>query len=176
MATSLRGQPQRTSSDAAVLLGVMPQFYCNDFGSDRFLGEYLVNSASISCAVAGAATLPCRRISFTETSRPYNFRFARLSGRKVEPSRETPANSPREREYDSISARMTTSVDPSALRPFGPAAAEASAPSFTLLPISDSAPRGFITRIMKSVACPPSWNPKFTPSSAYMAGAVHAPV
>jgi hypothetical protein len=43
-----------------------------------------------------------------------------------------PANGPREREYDSISARSDTSVSACASRPFGPAAAAASAPSLTL--------------------------------------------
>ena len=42
-----------------------------------------------------------------------------------------PANRPREREYVRTSARKVTSVSASASRPFGPAAADASAPSFT---------------------------------------------
>jgi hypothetical protein len=50
-------------------------------------------------------------------------------GRRVEPSREIPANNPREREYDRISARNVTSVEAVALRPFGPAAAAMSPPS-----------------------------------------------
>jgi hypothetical protein len=41
-------------------------------------------------------------------------------GRRVEPSREIPANNPREREYDRTSARMVTSVEAAALRPFRP--------------------------------------------------------
>ena len=73
-------------------------------------------------------------------------------------------------------ARRTTSVAAWASRPLGPAAAAASAPSLTLLFISDSAPRGFMTSRTKSVSCPPSWKPIFAPSSAYMAGALQCPL
>ncbi len=45
--------------------------------------------------------------------------LASLSGRTVEPAREIPANSPRAREYVSISARIVTSVSAAALRPTG---------------------------------------------------------
>ena len=71
---------------------------------------------------------------------------------------------------------MTTSVAAVGLRPFGPAAAAASAPSFTLLPRSDCAPLGFITSSTKSVAWPPNWKPMLMPSRAYIAGAPHRPV
>ena len=55
-----------------------------------------------------------------------------------------------------ISARIETSVSADALRPTGPAATDASAPSFTLLLKIPFAPRLFITRRTKSVACPPA--------------------
>ncbi len=68
---------------------------------------------------------------------------------------------------------MTTSVAAPAVRPLGPAAADASAPSFTLLDSTDPAPRSFITSSTKSVSCPPSCSPKLPPSSAISAGALH---
>lgn len=130
--------------------------YCSDFGSERFLGEAFASSPSRMAAAAGLPTFPSRKISFAVNFFPYTFSFAPLSGRRVDPSNEIPANSPREREYERISARIATSVAAVAALPLGPAAAEASAPSLTLLPISDSAPRGFITSRTKSVAWPPS--------------------
>src|SRR5262249_2407914 len=75
-----------------------PRPYSSDFGSELFLGEYLFNSAIRSWAAPGVLTLPLRKMSFTLISCPYSLRFARLSGRSVDPSRDTPANSPRERE------------------------------------------------------------------------------
>ena len=79
-----------------------------------------------------------------------------MSCRRVEPSSDMPANNPRDREYERISARRATSLAAVASRPFGPAAAAASAPNFTFVFNSDSAPRGFITSNTKSVAWPPS--------------------
>src|SRR3954468_13829427 len=102
--------------------------------------------------------------------------FAPGSGRSVEPSSDTPANNPLAREYERISADINESVAAVAVRPFGPAAAEASAPSLVLLFTSDSTPFLFIMRNTKSVAWPPSCNPMFAPSRAYIAGAPHAPV
>src|SRR5438067_129439 len=71
---------------------------------------------------------------------------------------------------------MKASVAAAAVRPLGPAAAAASAPSFTLLFSTESTPRGFPTSSTKSVACPPSCRPSLAPSSAYMAGALQGPV
>src|SRR6266704_114315 len=68
------------------------------------------------------------------------------------------------------------SVSAAAVRPLGPAAAAASAPSFTLLPMIEFAPFGFITKRTKSVAWPPNWNPMLAPSSANSAGALQRPV
>src|SRR5262249_5599759 len=89
---------------------------------------------------------------------------------------ETPANRPREREYVRISALIVTSVAAAASRPFGPAAAAASAPSLTLLLRIPCAPRGFMTRRTKSVACPPNCSPKLPPSRAIIDGAPHGPL
>ena len=60
-------------------------------------------------------------------------------------------------------------------RPIGPADAAASPPILTLLLRIDLALRSFITRKRKSVACPPSWNPKLKPSRAIMDGAPQSP-
>src|ERR1700691_4526706 len=95
-----------------------------------------------------------------------------FSGRGVDPAREIPANSPRAREYERISARRVTSVSAEAFRPTGPAAAEASPPSLTLLVRMPSADRELISSNTKSVACPPNCKPKLPPSSAIMAGAL----
>src|SRR5260370_35214060 len=71
---------------------------------------------------------------------------------------------------------MRTSVAAAASRPLGPAATEASPPSFTLLFSNDIAPLGFTTRSTKSVPCTPIWNPRLAPSQAYNAGGPHGPV
>jgi hypothetical protein len=44
--------------------------YSNDFGSDRFLGDFLSSSAVSSVAQAGTLTLPSRMISFALSFRP----------------------------------------------------------------------------------------------------------
>src|SRR6266852_2184330 len=61
--------------------------YCSDLGSERFFGVFLFKSATSSCALGGFFTLFSRMIS-----------LALPSERKVEPSSETPANNPLERE------------------------------------------------------------------------------
>src|SRR5580693_2314389 len=61
---------------------------------------------------------------------------------------------------------METSVSADASRPTGPAATDASPPSFTLLVRIPFAPRSFITKMTKSVASAPIWRPKLPPSSA----------
>src|ERR1700686_2161687 len=56
----------------------------------------LASRVEINCsAAAGTATVPERTMSLAEISRPYTWRLSPLSGRIVEPSRETPANRPR---------------------------------------------------------------------------------
>ena len=72
-------------------------------------------------ALGGAFTAPSSTISFASIFLPYRFLFASLSGRRVDPSRETPANAPRAREYDRMSARRVASVSAEAVRPTGPA-------------------------------------------------------
>src|ERR1022692_2961801 len=138
-------------------------------------GEALPRSASSRCAAAGGATLPSRTISLALSSFPYRALLAPSSDRSVEPSSDTPANSPCALEYDRISAFITISVAAAASRPTGPAATDASPPSFTLLDITEFAPDSFITSSTKSVACPPIWKPKLPASSANIAGALHGP-
>src|SRR5712692_562057 len=75
-----------------------------------------------------------------------------------------------------MSARRVASVSAEAVRPTGPAATDASAPSFTLLVRIPLAPRSFITSSTKSVASPPIWKPKLPPSRAIMVGAPQDPL
>src|ERR1039457_4137272 len=138
-------------------------------------GEVLRRVASNALAAAGAATLPWRTISLALNSFPYRALLAPSSERNVEPSSDTPAKSPCALEYDKISAFKTMSVAAAASRPTGPAATEASPPSFTLLDKTDLAPESFITSSTKSVACPPIWKPTLPASSANIAGALHGP-
>src|ERR1700682_5573140 len=105
-------------------------------------------------AAGGTATALDRTISLAETFSPYTRRLSPLSGRIVEPSRERPANRPGALDELKISARRVASVSADASRPTGPAAMEASAPSFTLLDRMPLAPLSFITSNTKSVACP----------------------
>ena len=98
--------------------------YLSEFGSESFLGENFVSVAIILCADAGAGTVPFSTMSVAVIFFPYTSSLAPLSGRSVEPSSETPANRPREREYVSISARKVTLVSALASRPLGPATAE----------------------------------------------------
>jgi hypothetical protein len=111
---------------------------------DLLVGDALSSVAISFFAFAGAGATASNTISFASSFLPYKFLFASLSGRSVEPSSETPANSPRAREYDKMSARKVTSVSADAVRPTGPAAAEASPPSSTLLVRMLPAERSFI--------------------------------
>jgi hypothetical protein len=80
------------------------------------------------------------------------------------PSRARPANSPWDRDHDRISACICASVWAVAVRPTGPAATEPSAPRVNLLESSFSAPRAFITSMIRSVSEPPIWKPTLPPS------------
>src|ERR1700722_3590892 len=130
--------------------------YFSEFGSERFLGDFFSRMETSFRPEGGTGAAPFRIISVAVNFFPYSLSLASLSGRNVEPSSEIPANSPRDREYVSISARNVASVLAAASLPFGPAAAAMSAPSFTLLLKIALAPRGFITSRTKSVACPPN--------------------
>src|SRR5260370_20457976 len=56
----------------------------------------LASKVEISCSAAGGtATVPDRTMSLAGIFLPYRRRLSPLSGRIVEPSRETPANKPR---------------------------------------------------------------------------------
>src|SRR5581483_10129395 len=70
---------------------------------------------------------------------------------------------------------MKRSVPASACRPLVKAAPAASALSLNLLERSESGARGFVSTKMKSVACAPSCNPKFTPPRATISGAPQRP-
>src|SRR5579864_3489451 len=72
--------------------------YCSDFGSERFLGDFLSSSDTSSAAQAGFFTFPPRMMSLALNFCPYNFSLALPSERRVEPSSETPANNPLLRE------------------------------------------------------------------------------
>src|SRR5258708_34063024 len=61
-------------------------------------------------AAWGTVTVPDSTMSFAEISRPYTRRLSPLSGRIVEPSRETPAKSPRSLEELKISAPRDRAV------------------------------------------------------------------
>ena len=70
----------------------------NDFGSDLFLGEAFCSVDTKSCPAAGVLTAWSRKICRAVTSLPYIFELALPSERTVDPSKDTPAKSPRERE------------------------------------------------------------------------------
>ncbi len=95
--------------------------YCatGPYLSDLFLGDFLSRVETSNFAVAGAWILLLITMSCAVTPFPYSLSLPSLSGRSVEPSREIPANNPREREYDRISARMVTSVEAAALAALG---------------------------------------------------------
>ena len=63
-----------------------------------------------SFADAGAWIALLMTMSLAPTPCPYSLPLPSTSGRSVEPSRETPANNPREREYERTSARNVTSA------------------------------------------------------------------
>jgi hypothetical protein len=63
-----------------------------------------------SFADAGAWIALLMTMSLALTPCPYSLPLPSPSGRSVEPSRETPANNPREREYERTSARNVTSA------------------------------------------------------------------
>jgi hypothetical protein len=63
---------------------------------------------------------------------------------------------PESRANQRTTSQLPLAFHAAAVRPFGPTAAEASAPSFSLLLKIEFAPLGFMTRRTKSVAWPPS--------------------
>src|SRR6202021_2405647 len=143
--------------------------------SDRFLGDFVFRVFNNRAAEGGTGTALSKTMDSAVTSFPYSFLLPSLSGRKVEPDREIPAKSPRAREKERISARMLASVSAEALRPTGPAAAEASPPILTLLLRMFAAEVGLMSNRTKSVAWPPSCNPKLAPSRAIIEGALQGP-
>src|SRR5579862_2657738 len=65
---------------------------------DLFRGDFLLRTASNCAADAGARTARWSTMSLAGSFFRYSFSLASLSGRSVEPSSETPANNPRDRE------------------------------------------------------------------------------
>src|ERR1700687_5581233 len=79
--------------------------YFSDSGSELFLGDFFSSRETSFRPDGGIGTAPRRMISVAVNFFPYSFSLASLSGRKVEPSSEMPAKSPRDLEYERISAR-----------------------------------------------------------------------
>ena len=79
--------------------------------ADPATSAWAISASSVmkGCASQGVTTA-VSRISRLLIGRPYSFRFSLESGRRVAPSSEMPANRPRERDQDKISARIRTSV------------------------------------------------------------------
>src|SRR5690606_38720610 len=81
------------------------------------------------------------------------------------PSRATPANRPRARDHDQISAFSPPSVASPVVRPTGPAATLASAPRVILPLTIESSPRWLENTSTTSEDCTPAWKPILAPVS-----------
>ena len=88
------------------------------------------------------------------------------------PNRSIPANRPRARGSESISAVNCASVAAAPLRPTGPAATDASAPSVSLSCKSRSIPCSFMTSRTRSVDSAPICTPKLPFSTFRNTGAL----
>src|SRR5690606_23335006 len=86
------------------------------------------------------------------------------------PSRATPANSPRARDHDQISALIWPSVAMPVVRPIGPAATEASAPRVILPLTLASSPRWVVKAKTTPDDWTPAWKPMLPPVSLTKAG------
>src|ERR1700686_955524 len=137
--------PQKENNVKRDFLDVTGKSLCDGFTYSKWTGDFLLRVARSGLAEAGARIVLLITMSLALTPFPYSLRFPSPSGRRLEPSSETPANSPREREYDRISARNVRSDDGAESRPSGPAATAKSPPSLTWLVRIASAPRRFIT-------------------------------
>src|SRR5204863_57796 len=111
---------------------------------------------ALASTVRRTGTVP-KAICRAECSAPYIFALAESSGLRLPPERSMPANTPFDREYASICAVSCASVAADVVRPIGPAAIDASAPSVTLLPSSLSAPPRFMTTSTRSVDDAATW-------------------
>jgi len=141
----------------------------------RELWKYFDTLEMNVCAAGGGGTFPVRSC-LNGIMRPYSSRVLSSSCFTTAPFSVMPAKAPRAREYVRISERIFQSVLPSAWRPTGPAAAEASAPTLNLLFNSCVMPCWFITSITRSIACPPICKPQLPPSTTNGAGALHWPL
>src|SRR5580700_4314573 len=133
-------------------------------------GEYLFNTPISLAAPAGGCAALFRICLFSQRL-PYMCSFSSMSWRRVAPSSDTPAKAPRERDQERISAVIMASVWALAVRPTGPPAIEASAPSVNLLVSSFFMPRSFITSRTRSVEEIPICKPTLPPSMRTAAGA-----
>src|SRR5690606_33534024 len=91
------------------------------------------------------------------------------------PSSATPANRPRARDHDQISAFSWPSVAALALRPTGPAATPASAPRVILPLTIDSRLRSLRNTSTTSDDCTPAWKPMLPPVSLTKLGLDQVP-
>src|SRR5690606_28325941 len=94
---------------------------------------------------------------------PYTLLLEPSSIESTPPSSAMPANRPRARDQDQISAFNAPSVATAALRPTGPAATPASAPRVSLPLTMFSRPRGLLKTSTMSADCTPAWKPKLPP-------------
>jgi len=123
-----------------------------------------------------SSAFPSRRISFVAQLPSIEF-FRRASvGTQGRALQRNSSNNPREREYESISDRITTSVAAAASRPTGPAAACGIRAELYLASQQRIHSAVIDHENQKIRSLPAQLNPMFAPSSAYIAGADHPPV
>jgi len=146
----------------------------NPKGAESLLGNKVKLGADASAA-AGPKGRVCTAATDIQMKRGGPELLASLSCSQGRASNELRQTAPSRASSSRTSAFIWMSVAADASRPFGPAAAEASAPSFTLFPSSDSAPLGFMIRSTKSVAEPPSCKPTLAPSRRIAAGGPQGP-
>ena len=106
---------------------------------------------------------------------PYTRASASWSICSTAPSSDTPANSPRARDHDQISAFSWPSVAAAALRPTGPAATPASAPRVNLPLTTSSRLRSLRNTSTTSADCTPAWKPTLPPVRVTNTGLDQAP-
>src|SRR5690606_31382461 len=106
---------------------------------------------------------------------PYTAWLAASSMLSTAPSRATPANRPRARDHDQISACSWPSVAVAAWRPSGPAATPTSAPRVSLPLTMLSRLRSLRNTITTSADCTPACRPMLPPVRRRNAGADQVP-
>lgn len=106
---------------------------------------------------------------------PYTAWLAASSIDSTAPSRAMPANRPRARDHDQISALSWPSVAAAAVRPTGPAATLASPPRVSLPLTIESRPRAPRNTSTMSEDCTPAWKPTLPPVSLMKLGLDQVP-